>query len=196
MPSCRFLSKWPLFRSFSFVVLLLAEHWALAQGPPRTSSTSVVVQGNLVRATTQVDGPAAYNPSRVLVKFRAGARALLPGSGQAKGFPLDRDLFLVINPPGLSVAEVISRYKANPNVLYAEPDYEVHVVDTTPNDLMWPQQWDMTRIAANSAWDTQKDASDVVVAVIATGIDSTHPDLAGNVISGYNCIGGCGSVTG
>ena len=82
---------------------------------------------------------------------------------------------------GVPVAETISRYKANPNVLYAEPDYEVHIVDTTPNDLMWPQQWDMTRIAANSAWDQQTDASDVVVAVIDTGIDSTHPDLAGKI---------------
>src|SRR6266568_8285785 len=116
-------SRWPLlltfFRSFSLMLFLLLARWAPAQGPPRTFTTTVTVQGNTTRANIQVQGPGAgYNPSRVLVKFRAGLRDFLPGSGAARAFPLDPDLFLANNPTGLSVAEVMSRYKANPNVLY------------------------------------------------------------------------------
>jgi subtilisin family serine protease len=100
-------------------------------------------------------------------------------------------------PPGLNVAETASRYRANPNVLYAEPDYIVRA-DTTPNDTQWGQQWDMVKIGAPAAWDTQTDVSDIVIAVVDTGINFSHPDLAANIwshpndslIHGYSCFGG------
>ena len=39
----------------------------------------------------------------------------------------------------------------------------------------------MAKISAPQAWDTQINAGDVIVAVIDTGIDYTHPDLQGNL---------------
>ena len=118
-----------------------------------------------------------------------------------RAFPGDRDLYLVINPPGLSTAEVLRRYRANPNVVYAEPDYVLQAVETTPNDPLWSQQWDMVKIAAPAAWGAtppQTDAGNVVVVVIDTGVDYTHPDLQGNLWSdpsdtsqhGFTCING------
>src|SRR5213592_2882482 len=82
---------------------------------------------------------------------------------------------------GLSVAGAVRRYHANPNVLYAEPDFYVQAVTTTPTDPLWSQQYDMAKIAAPAAWDTQTNAGDVIVAIIDTGIDFTHPDLQGNL---------------
>ena len=97
----------------------------------------------------------------------------------------------------LTVADAVRSYKANGNVEYAEPDYYVRSV-LTPNDTNWAQQWDMTKISAPTAWNTQTDANDVVVVVIDTGIDYTRPDLIPNLWSdpnnssthGYTCIGG------
>jgi serine protease len=46
---------------------------------------------------------------------------------------------------------------------------------------MWSSQWDMLKIAAPSAWNSQTSSNDVVVAVIDTGVDFTHPDLQANL---------------
>src|SRR2546427_8339807 len=90
-----------------------------------------------------------------------------------------------------------SDLKRNPNVVYAEPDYQVQAIDTTPLDPMWSQQWDMTKIQAPAAWDKQTNAGDVVVAVVDTGIASNHPDLQASLWTdpvtlahGFTCIGG------
>ena len=135
-------------------------------------------------------------PSRVLVRFR-GAPQFHPGSGQARLLSQRLNLFLVDNPQDVPVPEAIARYKRNPNVVYAEPDYQVQAVDTTPLDPMWAQQWDMTKIQAPAAWDKQTNAGDVVVAVVDTGIASNHPDLQANLWTdpvtlahGFTCIGG------
>src|SRR5439155_23994539 len=145
-----------------------------AQAPPTVTTISIDVRGPATATTARADGPA-FHPSRVLVRFRNGAPIdYLPGSPSASDFPGQPNLHLVQNPPGLSVAEVVRRYQANPNVLYAEPDYVVNAVDITPGDPLWGQQWDMVKIAAPTAWDkpcSQTDASNVIVAIIDTGID-------------------------
>jgi subtilisin family serine protease len=148
-----------------------------------------------VVTTVGLAAPASHS-SRVLVRFRDGVRgAFLPGSPSSSDFPGDRNLHLVQNPPGLSVAEAVRRYQANPNVLYAEPDYMVQT-DVTPTDPRWNQQWDMVKISAPTAWNNQTDSSSVVVAVIDTGIDFTHPDLQANLWTssdgshGFDCMRG------
>jgi subtilisin family serine protease len=156
---------------------------ALAQAPFGVS-TSVFPDDRGARAVTTVgvDG-LDYHPTRVLVRFRNGAPVgFLPGSGPPGTFPGDSHLFLVPNPSGLSVAEVVRRYRANPNVVNVEPDYVRQAV-AVPTDPLWSQQWDMVKIAAPTAWDTQTNAGDVYAVVIDTGIDFTHPDLQGNLDS-------------
>ena len=118
-----------------------------------------------------------FHPGRVLVRFKGETRAR------------------VIPTPDPMAA--VAKYRADNSVLYAEPDYVVRVDTTTPTDPLWPQQWDMAKIAAPQAWDTQTSASDVIVAIIDTGIDYTHPDLQSNLwvnpangSHGFTCING------
>ena len=66
-------------------------------------------------------------------------------------------------------------------VKYVEPDSRVEAF-FTPNDPYWPDQWGPKKIEADFAWNTTVGSSDVIVAIIDTGIDYTHPDLAANYV--------------
>src|SRR6185369_9398357 len=169
-------------------------------GPLTVRSTlSIDSNGLLMAATGLADGLIVSNhhPSHVLVKFRPNTMRFLRGSGSSRVFWMHPDIYVVDNPAGLSVEDVLNAYRKDPDVLYAEPDYVVHTT-ATPNDPAFTagQQWDTTQIAAPTAWDTQTDAGDVVVAVVDTGIDFTHPDLQDNLytgaggLHGYTCING------
>ncbi|HET9958184.1 MAG TPA: S8 family peptidase, partial [Polyangiaceae bacterium] len=53
--------------------------------------------------------------------------------------------------------------------------------NAVPNDPEYGKQWHLPKISAPAAWDVANGSPSVVVAVIDTGIDLTHPDLAGAV---------------
>ena len=69
---------------------------------------------------------------------------------------------------------------------YIEPNLKVKV-SLTPNDPYWSLQWGPKKIEADWAWNTTVGDSDLLVAVIDTGIDYNHPDLAANYVPlGYD----------
>jgi subtilisin family serine protease len=168
---------------------------AVSVGPP------VVVRENgrtfLRRGIAAGEKKLSHHPARLIVKFRSGkAAALLPGSPGARAFARQPGLFLVQVPPGVTVEDAVQRYAKRPDVLYAEPDSIVSV-NADPNDPRWSEQWDMVKIAAPTAWSSQTSSADVVVAVVDTGIDFTHPDLQGNLWTdplsgahGFSCLNG------
>lgn len=92
------------------------------------------------------------------------------------------------------VTALANRIAALPGVASAEPDRRVFPM-STPNDPYWSAQWDLfaptpSTFGANlpGAWDVTHGTSDVVVAVIDTGI-TNHIDLVGQTVPGYDFIG-------
>ncbi|MDD5680981.1 MAG: S8 family serine peptidase, partial [Candidatus Omnitrophica bacterium] len=92
-----------------------------------------------------------------------------------------------------SVEETVAEYNKDPNVEYAEPNYIVYAYsfpEDPPNDpyyasaASWGQGyddlWGIKKIQCEAAWDITIGEG-VVVAVIDSGVDYTHPDLAGNI---------------
>lgn len=67
-----------------------------------------------------------------------------------------------------------------PGVAYIEPVFVVRI-DAEPNDPDYGDQWAFSQIKAPKAWDTRTDSADRVVAVIDTGVDYRHPDIAANM---------------
>jgi subtilisin family serine protease len=83
-------------------------------------------------------------------------------------------------PKDLTVAEAVARYAGDPEVEYAEPNYLVSVRNT-PNDPSFGQLWGLARVKAQTAWDLTPGDGSAVVAILDTGIDYSHPDLAANI---------------
>jgi subtilisin family serine protease len=80
----------------------------------------------------------------------------------------------------------IKKYQNNENVEYAEPNYIVKG-SVIPNDPYFSLQWALNNeiydadIDAPEAWEIEKGKSNVTIAIIDSGVDYTHPDLAENI---------------
>jgi subtilisin family serine protease len=73
-------------------------------------------------------------------------------------------------------------------VTYIEPNMKFKAT-FTPNDPYWSYQWGPQKIEADWAWNTTIGNRSVIVAVVDTGIDYTHPDLARNYVPlGYDWV--------
>lgn len=94
---------------------------------------------------------------------------------------------------GESVLEAIERLRATGAYEFVEPDF-IMKADATPNDPLFlsADQWALRNVGqsngtagadirAEEAWEIQSSATDIIVAVIDSGIRATHEDLAGNL---------------
>ncbi|PEJ82720.1 alkaline serine protease, partial [Bacillus toyonensis] len=86
-----------------------------------------------------------------------------------------------------TVQEKLKAYKNNPDIEYAEPNYYFHAF-WTPNDPYFSSQYGLQKIKAPLAWDSQRSDLGVKVAIVDTGVQGSHPDLASKVIYGHDYI--------
>jgi thermitase len=128
-------------------------------------------------------------PGRVLVEVRdgIGAEALdkiidVPGHKRQK---LGQSGLHVVDLPGnASEHAVLARLKHNPHVKFAELD---RLVESTlaVNDPYIGSAWHINKIGVPAAWDATLGTG-VTIAILDSGIDAAHPDLAPNLVPGYN----------
>jgi hypothetical protein len=90
-------------------------------------------------------------------------------------------------PPGTDIEALSALLSALPEVEFAEPDFIVHAQGLAPNDPLYPQQWGLSMMAAEDAWAVAVGEG-VVIAVLDSGIDSDHPDMAGKWDPGYDFV--------
>ena len=99
-----------------------------------------------------------------------------------------------INAPGHEANEAVGatieallRLKRDPDVDYAEPNYIRHA-SAIPDDQYYRYQWHYRAINLEAAWNDPTRGANAIVAVIDTGVVKAHPDLAGQLIAGYDFI--------
>jgi subtilisin family serine protease len=138
-----------------------------------------------------------YMPGELLVRFREGvSTARATSIHRSLGFEVierlkDIHIDRIVIPDGWGVDEAVCLYNADPDVVYAEPNY-IRRAFLTPNDPHFNELWGLQNtgqtggiqdadIDAPEAWDTQTDCSSVVIAIHDTGADLDHEDLKENI---------------
>jgi subtilisin family serine protease len=144
------------------------------------------------------------NQQKMKAKY-AAKKAQNSKNGYQPKEPLTlKNIFVVkTNDKQEDIMQLIELIKDDPNVEYAEPNYNFSINDfeitsdiiydknipnlsasnsTVPNDPLYSQQTNITQTNIDDVWNeyTTGDGSQVV-AILDTGVDYTHPDLEANI---------------
>ena len=87
--------------------------------------------------------------------------------------------YYFVFPEEIAVEDIIESYRDKIHIDLVEYDL-IRYSDYTPNDPMLDNQWYIFNIVADSAWDVSRGSSNVVVAIVDSGIDTAHVDLQAN----------------
>ena len=97
-------------------------------------------------------------------------------------------------PPTYALLDAANALAEEPDVIYAEPNLAATSEEDAviPTDFLFPEQWDHPLIDTPDAWQALRDMDaartfgdpDIVIAVVDSGIDDTHPELSGTVSNG------------
>jgi len=130
---------------------------------------------------------------RVLVKFRSNigldhARQIVAALGVRAADELPATQVLMLDlPEQADEAAFAHAFAQRPDVEFAELDRVVRPADITPNDPWFGSwEWYLTKIGAPTAWTTTTGRKEIVIAILDTGVDATHPDLQSKVVAGWN----------
>lgn len=146
--------------------------------------------------TTLPEPDPSAPPARLLVGLQAGADAeqLFKGASASLLLP-ERQLYQLSLPAGASAEGWQQRLKRQSGVRFAEPDQSWQLPELRPeavlpdlragfalqnippNDPEYALQWNLQTIGMEAAWARQREAPEVTVAVIDSGVDPEHPDL-------------------
>lgn len=150
-----------------------------------------------------------YLPNTLIVKFKSGLKQIATTQSLARGYNLGDVLFTTVSPifpqeqntkrnqlksqsfdaesyyhieftGKVNIEKVINTLLENEHIAYAEPRY-INTVEYTPNDLAYATQFYLPQVKAPAAWDVRKDAANVIIAIVDTGSELTHEDLAANI---------------
>jgi subtilisin family serine protease len=185
-----------------FFVACGSEKTAQISSDTSKGTTDIKITAQSIPTNPTKIAKAKYMDGELLVKFKSGVAAVSAaavhkavGATVIKNFTTVPNLQHVRLQKGLSVNDAITAYMSTRDVEYAEPNYIAHIMSKIPDDTYFGDQWALRNlgtyaggtfgadIRAVDAWEISIGDHNVVVAVLDTGVDYTHPDLVGNIWS-------------
>ena len=152
-----------------------------------------------------------YVEGEILVKFKDATSGFsIMSTTQLLGVKVIREiriekLLLLKLREGQNVEDAIADFKEIPDVEYVQPNFIYKIMSTTPNDTYYSNLWGLKNTGQTIsnpsyntnnpgtpgmdmdmelAWDYVTDCSSIIVAVIDSGVNYNHVDLAGNMWNG------------
>jgi subtilisin family serine protease len=158
----------------------------------RWSLLLIVLLGFVFSAQVKQERKIESVPGEFIVKWKPGivdTSISTMSANTVSSFP-EIGVTLVRQAPG-AVSVLADQLRGDPRVEYVEPNY-IYRASGTPNDPRFNELWGMNNtgqtggsndadIDATEAWDTQTGSDSTLIAVIDTGVDYNHPDLAANI---------------
>jgi subtilisin family serine protease len=142
-------------------------------------------------------GPRSYAPHELIVRFERGSTRAERNHVLAE---IGARVLQRSTRPGLlrvrlgaraSVERTAAELARRPEVARAQPNH-LYSIANAPNDPQYLDNtlWGLNKIHAPEAWDLTTGNPALTVAVVDTGVDYTHPDLAANVWMNPGEVGG------
>lgn len=169
---------------------------------PAVADDPVTVEANVP------SGEPLYVEGQVLVQYHDASQ--IPSLGELQQRPnfagQQRNQIHAMEiqawKPGLVIAQVtgdvldaVAAFEQDPAVRYAEPNY-MRYGQKIPNEVLFDRMDNFEMSRATLGWDIRTVASGVTVAVVDTGIDFAHPDLAPNIKAGATHLNARGNESG
>ena len=155
------------------VTALLIPTLGAAQTPSPTSSLLVKL----------VDGLSVQEQADVIARN---------GGVEISSIPALRLHVIQVAPADLP--QVLANYQADPQVVNAE-EHKTRQSQAFPTDPLYPRQWALAKIGWDQVFGAVMPTGSAIVAILDTGVDAQHPDLAGNVIPGTSILDGSAGTT-
>ncbi|MDR6224067.1 S8 family peptidase [Desmospora profundinema] len=130
-------------------------------------------------------------PNELLVKFkpRASYREMEATLRKVRGRRIQRSRNLGIDRIHVR-CNIVSAWKilfSHKAVAFVEPNWILRT-GFVPNDPLFPTQYGMRQIRAPRAWNVTQGRMAVAVAIVDTGVQWDHPDLAAKILPGFNFV--------
>lgn len=157
--------------------------------PPSFNSRKAQAENQSVNRRDSIN---QFVPGRVLVKFHdnilpAHARNIIAALGARDADEIPNiGVHILDLPYEANETAFVQAFQARSEVEYAELDRVVEPADVTPNDPWYIDEWHLTKISAPTAWSTTTGSSSVIIAILDSGVDGTHPDLAPKMVPGWD----------
>jgi hypothetical protein len=100
----------------------------------------------------------------------------------------------IVAVPTDQVQAILPVYQADPQVTSVEID-QTRQAEGTPSDPFYTSQWALPKIGWDALFGTAIPLSSATVAILDTGVEAAHPDLAGHVVAGTSILDGSNGQT-
>ena len=141
-------------------------------------------------ASANATGSEKWVSRRILVQPKKGisdsqvASILSAHGGKSVSKISAINVHIVELPQNANEKAIAALLAKNPNIEFAEIDSMVSP-SLIANDPYYSSAWHLQTIQAPQAWDVAL-GDGVIIGILDSGVDGTHPDLVGNMVPGFN----------